>query len=478
MTHKPFPHSSSAPIVLIIEDDPVQAALARKLVEKAGHHVHVSSSGKTGIAHLRDPHHPPISLILLDMLLPDTDGLTVMRQVIQTHPHLPVIFLTGVEDTEKVVAAMRLGAFDYITKPFDPTRLSLTIDNALRFSALQRDVDRLKWHEGGTLHFTDLIGHDGDLSDAVEVGQRVATTNAPVLILGETGVGKEVFARALHGRSKRAQKPFIAINCGAIPENLIESILFGHERGAFTGATERALGKFREADGGTIFLDEIGEMPPASQVRLLRVLQEGTVEPVGAARPTKVDVRIISATHRDLTADIARSRFREDLYYRLNVVPVTLPPLRHRVRDIGPLAVHFLARFGDELGRPGLILSPAAIQALTSHPWPGNVRQLENTLRRATILTDHLELTPDDLDLTQSTAIQIPNPPVTPAPNHTPGYAPATHISLYGTTGELLPLAKIEHAILHAALQAHHGNMTTTAQALGIAKSTLYRKLS
>lgn len=476
MGDKLFSSHSPTQTVLIIEDDPVQATLARKLVEKTGRHAHISPTGQTGLAHLRDPHHAPIALILLDMLLPDTDGLTVMRQAMQSHPHLPVVFLTGVENTEKVVAAMRLGAFDYITKPFDPTRLSLTIDNALRFGALQRDVDRLKWHEGGTLHFTDLVGHNGDLSDAVEVGQRVASTNAPVLILGETGVGKEVFARALHGHSKRAQKPFIAINCGAIPENLIESILFGHERGAFTGATERALGKFREAEGGTIFLDEIGEMPPASQVRLLRVLQEGTVEPVGAARPTKIDVRIISATHRDLTTDITRGRFREDLYYRLNVVPVTLPPLRHRPHDIGPLAIHFLARFGDELGRPGLVLSPAAIEALIEHPWPGNVRQLENTLRRAAILTDHAELTSDDLDLTQIIPTQEIQLPITT--KSTQEHVSLTHISLYDTTGALRPLADVESAVLYAALQAHHGNMTTTAKALGIAKSTLYRKLS
>jgi DNA-binding NtrC family response regulator len=339
--------------------------------------------------------------------------------------------------------------------------------------------------------FDDLIANSPAMRQVLRLGQRAAQSTIPILVEGESGVGKELIARAIQGCSERAGKPFITVNCGAIPENLIESILFGHERGAFTGATEKHLGKFQEADGGTLFLDEIGELRLDMQVKLLRALQENEIDPVGAKRPVKVDVRIISATNRDL-AELSRDgRFREDLYYRLNVFPVMIPPLRERREDIPALAQYFVTRFAAEENKPVAGFTAEALELLNTYSWPGNVRQLENTIFRAVVLCDADAL--DVVDFPQianamgvtprerpQTAIAAANderaPAVRPVATATPS-APAHALAALDESGHMRKLEELETEIIRMAIARYHGRMSEVARRLGIGRSTLYRKL-
>ena len=283
---------------------------------------------------------------------------------------------------------MRAGAVDFVVKPTSPERLEVSINSALKIEALQGEIARIKKKAEGTLTFADLIIRGEAMQRVIALGRRAAASNIPVLIEGESGVGKELIARAIQGESERKARPFVTVNCGAIPENLVESILFGHEKGSFTGAVDRRIGKFQEADGGTLFLDEIGELPLDAQVKLLRALQEGEIDPVGAKRPVKVDFRLISATNRDMIQLVKDGKFREDLYYRLNVFPIWVPPLRERLEDVPELAMHFLARFAAEEGRRVTGIPRRRCELLTGYSWPGNVRQLENAMFRAVVLAD------------------------------------------------------------------------------------------
>ena len=294
---------------------------------------------------------------------------------------------------DAAITAMRAGAADFVVKPTSPERLEVSINSALKIEALQGEIARIKKKAEGTLTFGDLIVRGQAMQRVISLGHRAASSNIPVLIEGESGVGKELIARAIQGESERKARPFITVNCGAIPENLVESILFGHERGSFTGAVDKRIGKFQEADGGTLFLDEIGELPLDAQVKLLRALQEGEIDPVGAKKPVKVDFRLISATNRDMIQLVKDGKFREDLYYRLNVFPIWVPPLRDRLEDVPELALHFLARFAAEEGRRVNGMSKDALELLTSYSWPGNVRQLENAMFRAVVLADGPQLT-------------------------------------------------------------------------------------
>jgi DNA-binding NtrC family response regulator len=339
----------------------------------------------------------------------------------------------------------------------------------------------------------------------IRIAEKASTSAIPVLIGGESGVGKELIARAIHGSSERRAKPFVAINCGAMPENLVESILFGHEKGAFTGATERHTGKFVEASGGTLFLDEVGELPPAAQVKLLRAIQEGEVEPVGARRPVKVDVRLISATNRDLIADVKAGRFREDLFYRLHVFPITVPPLRERPADIPALARHFLARFAAEEGKRIRLITPEALRLLSAYRWPGNIRQLENTVFRAVVLAETDEIGINEFP--QLAAQLAANDAAPPEPQHPapledfepvlipngfedehllepafgsamgPPIAPADALHLLDAEGEVRPLDEIEAELIRYAITHYRGQMSEVARRLQIGRSTLYRKL-
>ena len=367
-----------AQTILVVDDDPVQRRLLETAISRNGMHVVTAPGGTPALDLIGGPRGEQISLVMLDLVMPDMGGLEVLSKLRPIHPDLPVIVLTAKGGIDSAVEAMRAGANDFLVKPASPERIAVSIRNLLKIGTLSGEVKTLKKKAANTLTFDDLVATSAEMKQVFRLGIRAAQSDIPVLIEGESGAGKELIARAIQGTSVRAGKPFVTVNCGAIPENLIESILFGHEKGSFTGASDKHLGKFQEADGGTLFLDEIGELRLDMQVKLLRALQEGEVDPVGSKRPVKVDVRIIAATNRDLGAMTKDNSFREDLYYRLNVFPVTVPPLRERPGDISPLALHFIERFAAEENKPVAGLTIQASKLIERFSWPGNVRQLEN----------------------------------------------------------------------------------------------------
>jgi DNA-binding NtrC family response regulator len=380
---------------------------------------------------------------------------------------------------------MQAGALDFFIKPAAPERIIVSIRNALSMGALRGEVDRLKKHATGRTSFDDLIGASAPMTMVKRLGERAAKSSIPILITGESGVGKEVIARAVHGSSERAGKPFVAVNCGAIPENLVESILFGHEKGSFTGATDKHLGKFQEANGGTLFLDEVGELPLDIQVKLLRALQEGEIDAVGGKRPIKVDVRIVSATNRDLSQAVKEGRFREDLYYRLNVFPIEAPALRERKEDVAALVDCFVKRFNVEEGKSVVGATPETMAYLAAFDWPGNVRQLENAVYRAIVLADAPYLQPHDFPAISGVA-----PPPHPADEHAlvvniipsagqlmPDLPLAVPVRILDERGHLRTLEEIERDLIQLAIEIYAGHMSEVARRLGIGRSTLYRKV-
>src|SRR5712675_1073860 len=340
-----------AATILIADDDPVQRRLVENMVQKCGYETLVVDSGDEVIALLTAPDAQTIDALVLDLVMPGLDGMGVLAKIREAGLALPVIVQTAHGGIDNVVSAMRAGAQDFVVKPVGIERLQVSLRNALNTSALKGELQRIRHSREGRLTFSDIITRSEAMTNVLRTAQKAASSTIPVLIEGESGVGKELFARAIHGSGERKAKPFVAVNCGAIPDNLVESILFGHEKGAFTGATERHMGKFVEATGGTLFLDEVGELPLAAQVKLLRALQEGTVEAVGGRKPVKVDVRIISATNRKLLDHVKAGRFREDLFYWLHVFPIAVPALAERPEDIAELVRHFLARFAAEEGK-------------------------------------------------------------------------------------------------------------------------------
>src|SRR5476651_990604 len=377
-----------AQTILVVDDDPVQRRLLEAAITRSGMHVVTAPGGAPALELLNGPKGEQFALMLLDLVMPDMSGLDVLAKLRQSNPDLPVIVLTAKGGIDSAVEAMRAGANDFLVKPASPERIAVSIRNQLKIGTLSGEVKQLKKKTDNKLTLEELIGASSEMKQVFRLGARAAQSDIPILIEGESGAGKELVARAIQGTSARSGRPFVTVNCGAIPENLIESILFGHEKGSFTGASDKHLGKFQEADGGTLFLDEIGELRLDMQVKLLRALQEGEVDPVGSKRPVKVDVRIISATNRDLGQMARDNTFREDLYYRLNVFPVMVPSLRGRAGDIAPLARHFIERFAAEEHKAVSGLTPQASQLLEKFNWPGNVRQLENTIFRAVVLCD------------------------------------------------------------------------------------------
>jgi DNA-binding NtrC family response regulator len=484
---------------LIVDDDPTQRRLLQAQAEKCGIQVLTASSGQEALDVLNGPKGAQVSLVLLDLVMPGMDGLTVLANLRPTHPTLPVIVLTAQGGVDTAVAAMRAGADDFLVKPASPERIQVSIQNALKVKALTGEIQRLKKVSENRLSLGDLIAESPSMRTVLRLADRAAQSHIPILIEGESGVGKEVLARAIQGASDRAGKPFVAVNCGAIPETLIESILFGHEKGSFTGAVDKHIGKFQEANGGTLFLDEIGELRLDMQVKLLRAIQEGEVDPVGAKRPVKVDIRLISATNRNLQQQVEEGKFREDLFYRLNVFPMQLPPLRERREDIAGLVELFIRRFAVEENKKIVGLDKPAMEMLKTYNWPGNIRQLENTVFRAVVLCDGECLRAGDfpqiasqLGITVDTThpeepIEIVARPREPMGLQTSGGGigstlavddlVASGVKLTGIDGHLRKLEEIEHELIKLAIEKYDGHMSEVARRLGIGRSTLYRKL-
>jgi DNA-binding NtrC family response regulator len=345
--------------VLVVDDDPTQRRLIQAVLERDGFAVSHAESGDAAMAHLASG--APVDVVLLDLVMPGLNGHDTLKEMRARGFVQPVIVLTASGGVDTVVKAMQAGATDFFIKPASPERITVSIRNALSMGDLKGEVERLTKRVTGRTTFADLIGSSPAMTLVKRMGERAAKSAIPILITGESGVGKELIARAVHGSSERAGKPFVAVNCGAIPENLVESILFGHEKGSFTGATDKHLGKFKEADGGTLFLDEVGELPLDMQVKLLRALQEGEIDPIGSKRSQKVDVRIVSATNRDVAQAVQQGRFREDLYYRLNVFPIEAPSLRERRDDMPALVEAFIRRFNVEEGKRVIGASPETL---------------------------------------------------------------------------------------------------------------------
>ena len=501
--------------ILIVDDDPAQRRILEEVVNRDGYRAVPVDGGQAALNYLEGSMGAEISLVILDLVMPGVDGMEVLKRVHPNKPNLPVIVLTAHGGIETVVNVMREGATDFVIKPVSPERLHVSMRNALKVNALTGEISRLQKKQSGRMTFGDLIANSQGMDQVIRLGKRAAQSNIPILIEGESGVGKELIASAIQGESDRAGKPFITVNCGAIPENLVESLLFGHEKGAFTGANDKHAGKFQEASGGTLFLDEIGELPLDVQVKLLRALQQGEVDPVGSKKPVKVDIRLISATNRDLLEMVKEGRFREDLYYRLNVFPMHVPPLRDRKSDLPDLVAHFIRRLSAEEGKPVVGISQNAMNMLTAFNWPGNVRQVENSIFRAIVLSDGETLevsdfpqiaslvesyaayavpaglrenTPQAMPATQPMEQAQPYIPLNPlAANrqneerHTlADFARSNFsdgIAVTDEAGNVRKLEDIEAEMIRLAIEKYKGHMTEVARRLGIGRSTLYRKV-
>jgi DNA-binding NtrC family response regulator len=479
-----------AATILIADDDAVQRRLVENMVQKCGYETAVVDSGDAAVELLTGPDGQNFDCLVLDLVMPGLDGMGVLAKIRDAGLNLPVIVQTAHGGIDNVVSAMRAGAQDFVVKPVGMERLQVSLRNALNTSALKGELQRIRHSREGRLTFSDIITRSEAMTGVLRTAQKAATSSIPVLIEGESGVGKELFARAIHGSGERKSKPFVAVNCGAIPDNLVESILFGHEKGAFTGATERHMGKFVEAHGGTLFLDEVGELPLAAQVKLLRALQEGTVEAVGGRKPVKVDVRIISATNRKLLDLVKAGQFREDLFYRLHVLPLTIPPLRQRREDIPHLLRHFLARFCAEENRQIIAIGGEAMAHLSQLDWPGNIRQLENAMYRAVVMSEGDQLGLADFPQTaaHAPAANQHAEPLVVAPTTAPAMVSGNEIpiaplsaagslAMLTSAGEVRPLDELENEIIRFAISHYRGQMSEVARRLKIGRSTLYRKL-
>ena len=482
--------------ILVVDDDPVQRRLLETALAKSGHAVAVADSGEAGLKALEAQD---IGAVVLDLNMPGMGGLGMLEAMHERGMEHPVVVLTAQGGIDTVVSAMRAGAFDFVVKPVAPEKLVATVSGALKVEQ-RGSVAKQKQAKGSSVKsmtFDDLIAASPVMERVLRLGRKAAASNIPILIEGESGVGKEMVARAIQGGGERRGKPFVPVNCGAIPDNLVESILFGHEKGAFTGATEKHVGKFVEANSGTLFLDEIGDLPLDVQVKLLRAVQEGEVDAVGAKAPIRVDIRLISATHRDLIQRVKDGLFREDLYYRLNVFPIHVPPLRERPEDIPLLTQHFIRRLGkSETGGRVKGIAANALAMLEAYDWPGNIRQLENAVFRAVVLCDGEVLTPDDFPQirAQTGAVEL-SANVAPARVHerlsarpeigasTVSYESAKAEEDGGTVraldekGNVRALADVESEMIRLAVDHYGGQMSEVARRLGIGRSTLYRKL-
>jgi DNA-binding NtrC family response regulator len=438
--------------LLVVDDEASARTTLALLLRKRGHRVAEAENVASATKRLAED---VFDLVVTDLRMPDGDGLDVLQAARAQADAPEVILLTAYAEWKSAKEAIRLGALDYFEKGHEPEELYHRIDKALGARALRRENENLRAQLRERYGLPGLVAQSPALQAVLDLVERVAPTDATVLIQGESGTGKEVIAKAIHHASVRAARPFVAVNCGAVPETLLESELFGYMRGAFTGAVVSKLGLFEEAAGGTLFLDEIAEMPAALQVKLLRALQSGEVRRLGATQAATIDARVIAATNGDLAARISQGSFREDLFYRLNVIQMTLPPLRERREDIPALAEHFLGRSAVKLGRK-LRLSPGALERLLRYPWPGNVRELENAIERAAILTRSESVEPDDLPPHVSAGLQLGPSPALP---------------------QQTTLADAERTHILQTLERFGRNHSGAAEALGIGRTTLWRKL-
>ncbi len=450
--------------ILIVDDEPNYLVILSELLRDEGFEIFTAPGGAEGLALVREVD---LDLVITDMQMPGMDGLQFLRAIKKVNNDLPVVMITAFAEVDRAVAAMQAGAFNYLAKPFSNDELIVTINKAIQHYSLVRENIRLRKAILTRTGFAGMVGKNARMVQVYELIEKVAPTPASVLITGESGTGKELVAKAIHMNSPRQDKAFITVNCAALAENLLESELFGHEKGAFTGAVVMRKGRFELADGGTLFLDEIGEIPLALQAKLLRALQEKSFERVGGSKTLSVDVRIISATNKDLKEEVDQGRFREDLYYRLNVIHVVLPPLRERMDDIPILVEYFIRTVSERLAKPGLSISPDALRLLVTLPWEGNVRELENTIERAAILCNNNRIEAEDVQ------------PESTARNPQAAWTQAIDL------GQLIPdsvelnevLYAVEEKMLNRALEASGFIQARAAEKLGITKSLLQYKM-
>lgn len=441
--------------ILVVDDDKnIRKLIHDILVKTRLYDITEAANGEACLKKL-DDFRP--DMVLLDLQMPGIDGMETLKEIRKRDPHLPVVIMTAHGTIEKAVDSMRKGSYDFVTKPFESERLKVTVKNALDASALEDEVQSLRSELNKRYQFTNIIGQSGVMQEVFRSVEKVINSNVTVLLQGESGTGKELIARAIHNHSEiRKKGPFVAVNCTALPESLLESELFGHEKGAFTGAAARRVGKFESANGGTIFLDELAEMSPAIQAKLLRVLQEREFERLGGNEMVKVDIRLISATNKNLEDEVRKGNFREDLYYRVSVFPIRLPSLRERKDDIPVLAAHFLERYCKRENKTIKGIQSSALKALMTYHWPGNVRELENAIERAVVITSGNEIHLSDI------------PP---------------HIATIGQEEMIQPesslprwIEKLEEDVMRRTLLECEGNISQAAKKLGIGRATIYRK--
>lgn len=447
--------------VLVIDDEPSVRRLIEHHLKEENYKILSAENGEKGL-RLIDENSP--HLVLLDVRLPGIGGIEILQKIKEAHPKLPVIMITAYGTVKMAVETMRKGAYDFLVKPIKPDELKITVRNAITTQTLQKEVEFLKSQLEERYEFSNIIGKSPAMQQVFKLIEKVTDSDIPVLIEGQSGIGKELVAKAIHFNGPRKEAPFMDINCAAIPETLLESELFGHEKGAFTNAVKRKEGKFELADRGTLFLDEIGEMNFSLQAKILRVLQEKTFERIGGKEKIRVNCRIISATNKDLKDEIKKKKFREDLYYRIAVFPIRLSPLKERREDILLLVPHFLKKYANK--RKPKKISPEAMKVLTSYDWPGNVRELENVIYRTTVLTegDTIELSHLPLELQNLAQTSISS-----GKNAISLEDPSSH--------EIIPFEEIEKEVLRHALKVSDGNISKATRELGIGRATFYRKL-
>jgi len=466
---------TSRRILVVDDEESVRWALSKAL-ERAGYRVDLAADGPTGLAAAQDTG---VDLVLLDVRLPGRDGLAVLREIRKRRPELPVIMMTAYGTLQVAVEAMKHGAYDYIGKPFDVDEVLLLVGKALEAQAMAREVTRLRETVEERFDLGGIVGGSPAMQQIFKAVGKVAGTDLTVLLRGESGTGKELIARAVHENSRRKGRPFVPVNCAAIPRELLESELFGHEKGAFTGAVAARRGRFEQAEGGTVFLDEVGDMDLSLQTRLLRVLQERRIERLGSEGSLAADVRIVAATNQDLEGAVTQRAFREDLFYRLNVVTIHLPPLRDRREDVPALASHFLAAFAREQQAEPKLLSPEALERMLAYRWPGNVREIENAVKRAAalaptrlILPDHL---PDAVRLGAGSEGAVAGPEGFPV-----GWMRAEMARLKDSLDGRLHdhfVACVERPLLELVLRRTGGNQVKAAELLGINRNTLRKRI-